>query len=78
MKKKPIPLLVVAGAALAVWWLFFRKKDSPAAALAEEVQHGKTIPIPDFGTDNIIDAADAIASEHLTLPAFSVAKNASQ
>lgn len=75
--KKAIPWAVVAGVGLLVWWLFFHKQ-SRAAALAADVATGKTIPIPDFGTDAIIDAADAISAEHLTLPTGTTAKNSSQ
>lgn len=77
-KKKALPWLLLAGVGLAVWWLFFREKDSAAAALADEVAHGKVIPTQTFGADNTIDAADAIASEVLTLPTGDVARNSSQ
>jgi hypothetical protein len=59
--------VLVAAAAAAVWYFFIRDS-SPAAALVSDLATGKQPSIPQFGTDAILDTADAIASSTLTLP----------
>lgn len=59
-KGKGIGLGVLVVAAVVLWYLM--QDNSPAAALAADVAGGKQVQVPTFGTDNIIDAADAVAS----------------
>lgn len=62
-------LLVIV---LVLWWLLH--DDSFAAHLSADIAGGKQVQIPDFGTDNIIDAADAIAATgSLPLPSLTLA-----
>jgi hypothetical protein len=64
-KAKGIGLGVLLVAAIVVWWLF--RDDSTAAHLAADVAGGKLPQIPEYGTDNIIDAADAFSTAPLIL-----------
>jgi hypothetical protein len=64
-KKSPLLLLLLAAG--VVWWLFVRRKDT-TAALVNDVTTGTPAPVPAFGTDQIIDAADATAVLQLQLP----------
>ena len=59
-RKTELGFVGLALLVLLIWWLM--RDSSPAAALAADIATGKQIPIPDFGTDNIIDAADAISA----------------
>jgi hypothetical protein len=64
---KSIPWLLLAAAAVGVWFFFFRTPDS-AAVLADAVASGKQPVVPQFATvDQVIDVGDAIASETLKL-----------
>ena len=60
-KAKGIGIGALVVIAIIVWYLFFRD-DSVAANLAADIASGKQIDVPEFGADNIIDAADAIAA----------------
>lgn len=56
---------------VAILWYLFIRDDSYAAHLSADIAHGKPIEVPEFGTDNIIDAADAVAAtSNLQLPNF--------
>lgn len=67
-KAKGIGLGALVVLAIIVWYLFIRD-DSTAAHLAADVAGNKLPQIPEFGTDAIIDAADATASLSLNLGA---------
>lgn len=60
-KAKGIGIGALVVIAIIVWYLFIRD-DSYAAHLAADIASGKQIEVPEFGTDNIIDAADAVAA----------------
>jgi hypothetical protein len=60
-------LVIIAVLALLAWCLL--KKKSAAAQLAEDVARDQPPQVPTFGTDAIIDAADATAVLHLQVPA---------
>lgn len=60
---------VIIVAAAILLWLLLRKDESSAGLVASSVASGKLPPVPAFGTDNIVDAADATATMPLTLPA---------
>lgn len=64
-KKGSVVLLLLL--ALAIYWFLLRAPSS-AATLASDLATGQQPAIPTFGTDNIIDVADALATEKLTLP----------
>lgn len=82
-KAKGISIVVLVGLAVVVWW-YLTREQSPSAALAADVAGGKMPTIPSFGTDNIIDTADAIAATGslplptLTLSPSTTAMNSSQ
>lgn len=59
---------VIIVAAAILLWLLLRKDQSYAETVASSVAGGKLPPAPAFGTDHIIDAADAFATQPLTLP----------
>lgn len=59
---------VIIVAAAILLWLLLRKDQSYAGTVASSVAGGKLPPEPAFGIDNIVDAADATATQHLTLP----------
>lgn len=65
---KQTKIIVAAVVALLLYLLFFRKKSS-AEQLVEDVTHNQPPQVPAFGTDQIIDAADATATLSLELPA---------
>jgi hypothetical protein len=67
MSKSTKQTLVVVVVAIVLWWLL-RKQQSNADVVASSVASGKLPPVPAFGTDNIIDAADATATQPLELP----------
>jgi len=62
--KKWLGLLLL----LLVLWLLFRKTDDAAGDLARDLATGKVPAIPEFGADNIVSVADAIATAPLTPP----------
>lgn len=59
---------IVVVVLLVVLWLLLRKDHSSAGELAADLATGKVPPVPTFGTDNIVDVADATAALHLTPP----------
>ena len=61
-KAKGIGIGALVLLAVAVWWFFIRDADQVPAELAADIATGKQVPIPQFGTDNVIDAADAVAA----------------
>lgn len=67
MTKNTKQTLIIVVAAV-VLWLLLRKNQSNAGLVASDVASGKLPAVPTFGTDNIIDAADATATQPLTLP----------
>lgn len=64
MTKKGWIYLAVA---LLLLWLLLGGHDR-AGELAADVAKGKVPAVPDFGTDAILDAADATATLHLQPP----------
>jgi len=69
-KAKGIGVVGLVVVVLVIWWLM--RDESTAAALSADIAGGKQVQIPSFGTDNIIDAADAVAvSGSLPLPSLS-------
>lgn len=75
MSKDTRQTLIIVAAAILLW-LLLRKDQSNAAVVASSVASGKLPPVPTYGTDNIIDAADATATQPLVLPTPAPASSA--
>jgi hypothetical protein len=59
-------VLVIAVVAVAIWW-FVLRAPSNAQVISTDLATGK-VPTVTYGVDNLVDVADAIATEPLTLP----------